>query len=53
MGLAEVLRLAGKTDEALAALDEARARYEQKGNGVMTDRAALLDDLGATASPGS
>ena len=54
MGLAEVLRLAGKTDEALAALDEARARYEQKGNAVMADRArALLDDLGATASPGS
>jgi len=54
MGLAEVLRLAGKTDEALAALDEARARYEQKGNAVMADRARdLLDDLDATASPGS
>jgi len=49
-----VLRLAGKTDEALAALDEARARYEQKGNAVMADRARdLLDDLDATASPGS
>jgi len=45
MGLAEVLRLAGRTDEAREVLAEALARYEQKGNEVMAARArALLED---------
>jgi hypothetical protein len=35
---AEVLRLAGKTDEARNALREALARYERKGNLVMAQR---------------
>ena len=48
MGLVEVLRLAGRTDEARDVLVEALARYEQKGNEVMTGRArALLDELRA------
>jgi tetratricopeptide (TPR) repeat protein len=50
MGLVEVLRLAGRTDEARDVLAEALARYEQKGNAVMTERTrALLDELSATA----
>jgi len=49
MGLVEVLRLAGRADEAGGALGEALARYEQKGNEVMTGRArALLDELSTT-----
>ena len=45
--LAEVLRLAGRDDEAREVLAEALARYEQKGNEVMTAKArALLDELG-------
>jgi class 3 adenylate cyclase/tetratricopeptide (TPR) repeat protein len=36
--LAEVLRLAGRADDAAAALDEALALYEQKGNVVMAER---------------
>ena len=36
--LAEVLLLAGKASEATAALEEALARYERKGNLVMADR---------------
>ena len=52
MGLVEVLRLAGKTDEALAVLDEALARYEQKGNVVMAGRArALREGLAGAAAP--
>jgi class 3 adenylate cyclase/tetratricopeptide (TPR) repeat protein len=48
MGLVEVLRLAGRTDEAREVLAEAIIRYEQKGNEVMTDRArALLGELGS------
>jgi len=44
-----VLRLAERPDEARDALGEALARYEQKGNEVMTDRArALLDELSTT-----
>jgi class 3 adenylate cyclase/tetratricopeptide (TPR) repeat protein len=37
--LAEVLLLAGKADEAAAALEQALARYERKGNLVMAGRA--------------
>jgi class 3 adenylate cyclase/tetratricopeptide (TPR) repeat protein len=37
--LAEVLLLAGKPDEAAAALDQALGRYERKGNLVSTQRA--------------
>jgi len=45
--LAEVLRLAGRDDEAREVLAGALARYEQKGNEVMTGKArALLDELG-------
>jgi class 3 adenylate cyclase/tetratricopeptide (TPR) repeat protein len=51
MGLVEVLRLAGKTDEALEMLDEARALYEEKGNLVMTERARTLsEELAAAAA---
>jgi hypothetical protein len=49
MGLVEVLRLAGRPDEARDVLEEALARYEQKGNEVMASRArALLDELSTT-----
>ncbi|MGZ4319009.1 MAG: AAA family ATPase [Gaiellaceae bacterium] len=45
--LAEVLRLAERPAEAREVLTEALARYEQKGNEVMTAKAqALLDELG-------
>jgi class 3 adenylate cyclase/tetratricopeptide (TPR) repeat protein len=37
--LGEVLRLAGKPDEAAAALEQAVERYERKGNIVSTQRA--------------
>jgi tetratricopeptide (TPR) repeat protein len=37
--LAEVLRLAGKEDEAKAAIDEAIARHDRKGNVVSASRA--------------
>jgi class 3 adenylate cyclase/tetratricopeptide (TPR) repeat protein len=48
MGLAEVLRLAGRSDKALEVFEEALARFEQKGNVVMTDQTrALLEELGA------
>jgi class 3 adenylate cyclase/tetratricopeptide (TPR) repeat protein len=36
--LGEVLLLAGRPDDALAALEQALANYERKGNGVMTER---------------
>jgi len=36
--LAEVLRFAGKRDEAAAALEQAVARYDRKGNLVSTQR---------------
>ena len=32
MDLAEVLRLAGRTEEAISALEQAICRHEQKGN---------------------
>jgi hypothetical protein len=45
--LAEVFRLADRPAEAREVLAEALARYEQKGNEVMTDRTrVLLDELG-------
>ena len=40
MDLAEVLRLAGRGEEADALLDEARLLHEQKGNAVSAARAA-------------
>jgi class 3 adenylate cyclase/tetratricopeptide (TPR) repeat protein len=40
--LGEVLHLAGKEDEARAAIDEAIARYERKGNVVGAARARAL-----------
>jgi class 3 adenylate cyclase/predicted ATPase len=40
--LGEVLRLAGRMDEAHAALEEAVALYERKGNRVSAARVALL-----------
>jgi tetratricopeptide (TPR) repeat protein len=44
--LAEVLLLAGKPDEEAAALEQALARYERKGNVVMAGRArSRLDEL--------
>ena len=42
MGLVEVLRLAGRANEAREVLAEALARYEQKGNKVMAGRARAL-----------
>ncbi len=49
--LAEVLLLAGKADEAGAALEQALERYERKGNLVSTQRAQTrLAELRATAS---
>ena len=39
MDLAEVLRLAGKQDDAVLALREALRRYEEKGDGVSAARA--------------
>jgi class 3 adenylate cyclase/tetratricopeptide (TPR) repeat protein len=36
--LAEVLRAAGRTDEAAATLEQALERYERKGNVVMAER---------------
>ena len=36
--LAEVLLLAGRTEEAAEALEQALARYERKGNVVMAAR---------------
>jgi class 3 adenylate cyclase/tetratricopeptide (TPR) repeat protein len=44
--LGEVLSLAGKPDEAAAALEQALVRYERKGNLVMAGRArARLEEL--------
>jgi hypothetical protein len=50
--LAEVLLLAGKPDKAAAALEQALARYERKGNVVKAGRArARLADMGNAAQP--
>ncbi len=47
---AEVLLLAGKAEEAAAALAQALARYERKGNLVSAGRArARLKNLAASA----
>jgi predicted Zn-dependent protease len=48
--LGEVLLLAGKREEAIAALDEALERYERKGNLVSAERVgARLDEIRAAA----
>jgi hypothetical protein len=52
--LGEVLLLGGKTDEAIAAIEQAVERYERKGNVVSTERAqARLAEIrsGAQTSP--
>jgi len=47
MDLAEVLRLAGRSDEAAQPMEEALRLYEEKGNLVSAERAcALLAELG-------
>jgi len=46
LGLVEVLRLAGQPEKAIEALDEALARFEQKGNIVRIETSrALRDEL--------
>jgi uncharacterized membrane protein len=46
MDLAEVLRLAGKTDEAVTAVRRARELYEEKGTVPMIARTkALIAEL--------
>jgi tetratricopeptide (TPR) repeat protein len=40
--LAEVLRMAGRADEAIRAADEAAARFDQKGNTESAARARRL-----------
>ena len=46
VGLAEVLQVAGRTDESIPVLEEALARYEQKENRVSADATrALLVEL--------
>jgi tetratricopeptide (TPR) repeat protein len=50
--LAEVLRLAGKPDEAAAALREAVGLYERKGAVVLAERTrALLSEVAGVKSP--
>jgi len=47
VGLAEVLRLAGRTDESISVLEQPLERYEQKKNRVSADTTrALLDEAG-------
>jgi tetratricopeptide (TPR) repeat protein len=49
LSLVEVLRLAGRHEDAIQALDEAIARFEQKGNLVMSERSrALREELSAS-----
>ena len=48
--LAEVLEFAAKTDEASAALEQALALYERKGNVVMTERVRLAELEGVSAA---
>jgi tetratricopeptide (TPR) repeat protein len=51
-GLAEVLRLARRPEEAIEVLEQAVTLYEWKGNLVMAEKTrALLGELGASASP--
>jgi class 3 adenylate cyclase/tetratricopeptide (TPR) repeat protein len=48
LGLVEVYRLAGRNEDAIEVLDDAIARYQRKGNEVMTKRSrALRAELGA------
>ena len=48
LDLAEVLRSAGKSDEAAAVVTDAAGRYERKGNVVSAERArSLLATVGA------
>jgi tetratricopeptide (TPR) repeat protein len=48
LGLVEVLKLSGQPEKAIAILDEAIARYEQKGNAVRLEQSrALRDELSA------
>jgi tetratricopeptide (TPR) repeat protein len=48
LALVEVLRLAGRDEEAIEALDDAIERFERKGNVVMIERSrALRDELAA------
>jgi class 3 adenylate cyclase/tetratricopeptide (TPR) repeat protein len=42
LGLVEVYRLAARPDDAVRALDDALARFERKGNLVMTERCRTL-----------
>jgi hypothetical protein len=52
MDLGEVLLLSGKLDQAVAALEQAVARYERKGNLVSTRSAqARLAEISAAARP--
>ena len=47
LSLVEVYRLAGRTEDAIRALDGAIALFKQKGNVVMTERSlGLRDELG-------
>ena len=47
-GLAEVLRLAGRTGESIPLLEQALERYEQKGNRVSADATrALIAEAGS------
>ena len=53
-GLAEVLLLAQRPEEAIEVLEQAVTLYERKGNLVMAEKTrALLGGLGASASPES
>jgi hypothetical protein len=42
MDVAEAYYLAGRHEKAVAALQEALERYEQKGNVVITERTRVL-----------
>jgi ATP/maltotriose-dependent transcriptional regulator MalT len=52
LDLAEVLRMAGRLDEARAAADEAAARFELKGNRASAERARALSSRTAPSDPG-
>jgi tetratricopeptide (TPR) repeat protein len=50
LALVEVHRLAGRTEDAVRALDDAMALFEQKGNVVMTERSRVLREALRTNS---
>jgi len=51
MDLAEVLRLAGRSDEAIATLREALALFEQREDAVSAAHTReLIDQLGASSA---